>query len=69
MPGFDSRIQVYAFLKEDGVLLQYGISDLERDRKMAERRAQRVAIQHPLSNTVRDDRCSSHVSSQLSNPH
>ena len=38
MLGFDSRIQVHAFLKEHGVPLHYDISDLERDRKTAERR-------------------------------
>jgi hypothetical protein len=31
--GYRTRIQVYAFLKEHGVYLQYGLEDLEHDRK------------------------------------
>ncbi len=31
--GFQTRMQVDAFLKEHGVELEYGMEDLERDRK------------------------------------
>jgi hypothetical protein len=35
--GFERRIQVHAFLKEHGVHLHYGLSDLDRDRVTSER--------------------------------
>jgi Uncharacterised protein family (UPF0175) len=35
--GFESRIQVHAFLKEHGVHLHYDLSDLDRDRVTSER--------------------------------
>jgi hypothetical protein len=31
--GFQTRMEVDAFLKEHGVELEYGMEDLERDRK------------------------------------
>jgi hypothetical protein len=31
MLGFDTRMQVHAFLKEHGVYLRYDLSDLEHD--------------------------------------
>ena len=37
MLGFDSRIQVHAFLKEHGIHLHYDLSDLDRDRITSER--------------------------------
>jgi len=37
MLGFDSRIQVHAFLKEHGIHLHYDLSDLDRDRIISER--------------------------------
>jgi hypothetical protein len=37
MLGFESRIQVHAFLKEHGVHLHYDISDLDRDQLTSER--------------------------------
>jgi len=37
MLGFESRIQVHAFLKEHGVYLHYDLSDLDRDRVTSER--------------------------------
>jgi hypothetical protein len=36
MLGFESRIQVHAFLKEHGVHLHYDLSDLDRDRVTSE---------------------------------
>ena len=33
MLGFQTRMEVDAFLKEHGVELEYGVEDLERDRK------------------------------------
>jgi hypothetical protein len=35
--GFESRIQVHAFLKEHGVYLHYDLSDLDHDRVTSER--------------------------------
>ena len=35
--GFESRIQVHAFLKEHGVYLHYDVSDLDHDRVTSER--------------------------------
>jgi hypothetical protein len=37
MLGFESRMQVHVFLKEHGVHLHYGVSDLDRDRVTSER--------------------------------
>src|SRR5437660_11672262 len=37
MLGFESRIQVHAFLKEHGIHLHYDLSDLDRDRITSER--------------------------------
>ena len=33
--GFETRMEVHAFLKENGVHLQYSVADLERDRVAA----------------------------------
>ena len=33
--GFETRLQVHAFLKQHGVYLQYDISDLEHDQASA----------------------------------
>ena len=37
MLGFDTRIEVHAFLKQHGVYLHYDISDLEQDQVTAEK--------------------------------
>lgn len=37
MLGFESRIQVHAFLKEHGIHLHYDLSDLDHDRITSER--------------------------------
>jgi hypothetical protein len=37
MLGFESRIQVHAFLKEHGVHLHYDLSDLDHDRVTSDR--------------------------------
>lgn len=37
MLGFDSRMEVHAFLKEHGVYLHYDVADLEQDRVTAEK--------------------------------
>lgn len=37
MLGFETRMQVHAFLKGHGVYLHYSLSDLERDRESAMR--------------------------------
>jgi len=36
MLGFETRVQVHAFLKQHGVHLHYDVSDLEQDRLTAE---------------------------------
>ncbi|HKV48388.1 MAG TPA: UPF0175 family protein [Candidatus Acidoferrales bacterium] len=35
MLGFDSRMQVHAFLKDHGAYLQYGLDDLQNDIKIS----------------------------------
>ena len=35
--GFESRMQVHAFLKEHGVYLHYDLSDLDHDRATSDR--------------------------------
>jgi hypothetical protein len=35
--GFETRMEVHAFLKEHGVYLHYGIEDLEHDMREADR--------------------------------
>ena len=37
MLGFESRIEVHAFLKEHGVYLHYDVSDLKEDEQTARR--------------------------------
>lgn len=37
MLGFESRLDVHAFLKQHGVYLQYGLADLERDLAAAKK--------------------------------
>jgi hypothetical protein len=37
MLGFQSRIEVHAFLKEHGVYLHYDVSDLKQDEQTARR--------------------------------
>jgi hypothetical protein len=37
MLGFQSRIEVHAFLKEHGVYLHYDVSDLKQDEETASR--------------------------------
>ena len=37
MLGFQSRIEVHAFLKEHGVYLHYDVSDLKRDEETVRR--------------------------------
>jgi len=48
MLGFESRIQVHAFLKEHGVHLHYDISDLDRDRSTSER----VRVKRGIFNSI-----------------
>ncbi len=36
MLGFESRMQVHAFLKQHGVYLQYDVGDLEQDAETSE---------------------------------
>lgn len=37
MLGFQTRMQVHAFLKQHGVYLHYDVADLEQDRATAQR--------------------------------
>ncbi len=41
MLGFDSRMEVHAFLKQHGVYLHYDVADLEQDRVTAEKLRER----------------------------
>jgi hypothetical protein len=45
--GFESRIQVHAFLKEHGVHLHYDLSDLDRDRVTSERARAKQSSSEP----------------------
>ncbi|MGB6265901.1 MAG: UPF0175 family protein [Candidatus Acidiferrales bacterium] len=36
MLGFETRMEVHAFLKQHGVYLHYDLADLERDRKTSQ---------------------------------
>lgn len=47
MLGFESRIQVHAFLKEHGVHLHYDLSDLDRDRVTSERARAKRSVPEP----------------------
>lgn len=42
--GFETRIEVHAFLKEHGAFLAYTVQDLEHDREVAREVAQRARI-------------------------
>jgi hypothetical protein len=37
MLGFETRMEVHAFLKQHGVYLHYGVADLEQDQVTAEK--------------------------------
>lgn len=49
--GFETRMEVHAFLKERGAWLHYSVSDLERDRESALRA--RARRRPPLAAIVR----------------
>jgi hypothetical protein len=51
MLGFETRIQVHAFLKQHGVYLRYDIADLEKDRATAEKLRARPQDGTTSSNT------------------
>jgi len=56
MLGFDTRIEVHAFLKQHGVYLQYDVADLEQDQVTAEKL--RGRLQHErASGFHRGGRC------------
>ncbi len=53
MLGFQTRIQVHEFLKQHGVYLHYGVSDLQHDRETAQQTREKHASpkpsdEHPL---------------------
>src|SRR6266850_1588904 len=68
MLGFESRIQIHAFLKERGVHLHNDLSDLDRDRATSERSPVKRSDSEP-TNRAWDDRRSRYVSDQLSDSH
>jgi GAF domain-containing protein len=43
--GFETRMEVHAFLKEHGVFLQFTPDDLAHDREVANQVAQRVELE------------------------
>jgi hypothetical protein len=45
--GFETRMEVHAFLKEHRAFLPYTVQDLEHDREVARQVAQRARIQQP----------------------
>jgi hypothetical protein len=47
MLGFQTRMEVHAFLKQHGVYLHYGVSDLQQDRATAQQ--VRSKLQSPES--------------------
>jgi hypothetical protein len=42
MLGFETRIEVHAFLKQHGVYLHYDLADLEQDKATAEKLRERL---------------------------
>jgi len=48
--GFDTRMEVHGFLKENGVYLHYTIEDLEHDIREAERYRALKAADTPVEN-------------------
>jgi predicted HTH domain antitoxin len=49
--GFETRMEVHAFLKEHGAYLHYSLADLERDRESALR--MRARRQSPMAASKR----------------
>jgi hypothetical protein len=49
--GFETRMQVHAFLKEHGAYMHYSVADMERDRESALR--MRVKRQQPSAASER----------------
>jgi hypothetical protein len=45
MLGFETRMEVHAFLKEHGVYLHYDIADLDRDQASAEKLRGRLQVE------------------------
>ena len=48
MLGFQTRMEVHAFLKQHRVYLHYDLADLEHDRATARTARERRIIGHPL---------------------
>ena len=48
MLGFQTRMEVHAFLKQHRVYLHYDLTDLEQDRATARKARERGTIQHSL---------------------
>lgn len=45
MLGFDTRMQVHAFLKEHGVYLHYDLEDLKKDQATAEKNSRKSRLE------------------------
>ena len=48
MLGFDTRMEVHAFLKEHGVHLHYDLADLEQDRATVQKVREKLLNEGPL---------------------
>ncbi|MFZ0522259.1 MAG: UPF0175 family protein [Candidatus Acidiferrales bacterium] len=48
MLGFDTRMEVHAFLKQHGVYLHYDLADLEQDKATAQKLHERLLDEGPL---------------------
>ena len=52
MLGFDTRIEVHAFLKQHGVYLHYDLADLEQDQATAQKLREKLLDEGPLGKRV-----------------
>jgi hypothetical protein len=52
MLGFESRLDVHAFLKQHGVYLQYGLADLKKDTETMERLHPKLREQASLRSKI-----------------
>ena len=48
MLGFDTRMEVHAFLKQHGVYLHYDLADLEQDKVTAQKVREKLLDEGPL---------------------
>lgn len=48
MLGFDTRMEVHAFLKQHGVYLHYDLDDLEKGHASAQKLREKLLVEGPL---------------------